>query len=233
MSDGFPRSGDGLAGRLAHVRWIAGGTGAGKSTLAWLLAERHGVAVYDGDAAERTWVSRFTPDRHPHAWANVLLSREQRAARAPEEIFHAMASLHGETIGLLVDDLLALPADRPILVDWFGNTPHDIGPLLSWREQVVFLLPAPEFRRRALTARFSDPARARANWGDGDHARALATRLARDDLWDAEVRRQAAALDLPTLTIDGSRSAEDMAGELARRFRLTGDATARDRPKSV
>jgi hypothetical protein len=211
-------------GDLVHVRWIAGGTGAGKSTVARLLAERYGAAVYGGDAAEHTWVSRFTPDRHPHAWAGLQLTREQRAARAPEEIFRGMASLHGETIGLLVDDLLAMPADRPILVDWFGNTPHDIGPLLSWREQAVFLLPTPEFRRHALTARFSDPARARANWGAGDHTRALATRLARDDLWDAELRRQAAALDLPTLTIDGTRSAEDVADDLARRFRLTTDA---------
>jgi hypothetical protein len=31
-----------LTDRLAHVRWIAGGTGAGKSTLADILADPHG-----------------------------------------------------------------------------------------------------------------------------------------------------------------------------------------------
>jgi hypothetical protein len=53
----------------------------------------------------------------------------------------------------------------------------------------VFLLPTKEFRREALGTRFADPDRARATWGDGDHVRAFANRLARDELWDAELRR--------------------------------------------
>ena len=91
--------------RLTHVRWIAGGTGAGKSTLTRILAERYDVAVYIGDLAERGWVSRFTPDRHPHAWANMRLSTEQRAMLSPEERLSGMESLHGETIGLLVEEI--------------------------------------------------------------------------------------------------------------------------------
>ncbi|WP_133884358.1 shikimate kinase [Glycomyces sp. NRRL B-16210] len=37
---------------VSHVRWIGGGTGAGKSTVARLLAERYRLRIYDGDAAE-------------------------------------------------------------------------------------------------------------------------------------------------------------------------------------
>jgi hypothetical protein len=40
--------------------------------------------------------------------------------------------------------------------------------------------------------------------------------MARDELWDAEVRRQAADLGLPVLAVDGSRDLDD----LATRFRL-------------
>ncbi|MBW4717230.1 hypothetical protein [Saccharothrix obliqua] len=210
-----------LRRRLAHVRWIAGGTGAGKSTVTRLLAERHGAVVYDGDAAERAWVPRFTPDRHPRAWAALRLTPEQRAQRTPEETYREMPSLHGETIDLLVADLLALPDDRPVLVDYFGNTPRDIAPLLTRRTQAIFLLPTPGFRRHALTTRFADPARAHANWGSGDHTRALANRLARDTLWDAELRRQATELDLPTLTVDGTRTADAVATHLSHHFRLT------------
>ncbi|MEU7689170.1 hypothetical protein FLW53_21405 [Microbispora sp. SCL1-1] len=210
-----------LRRRLAHVRWIAGGTGAGKSTVTQALAERHDVHVYDGDRAELGYVKRCDPRRQPHLWALLRTPTEDRwAGRTAEEIFHAMPSLHGETFGFVLDDLLALPADRPVLVDDFRTLPSEVAPLVTRPQQAVFLLPAPEFRARALGARFADPARARANWGDGDHADALAKRLARDLLWDEEVRRQARELGLPVVHVDGSRSVADLAADLAAMFRL-------------
>ncbi|GIH49281.1 hypothetical protein SAMN05421833_11582 [Microbispora rosea] len=210
-----------LRRRLAHVRWIAGGAGAGKSTVTRALAERHDVLVYDGDRAELGYVHRCDPQRQPYLWALLRTPREDRwASRTAEEIFHAMPSLHGETFGFVLDDLLALPADRPVLVDDFRTLPREVAPLLTRPEHAVFLLPAPDFRARALGARFADPARARANWGGGDHGVALARRLARDRLWDEEVRRQAGGLGLPVVPVDGSRSVADLAADLAAMFRL-------------
>lgn len=211
-----------LAHRLTHVRWIGGGTGAGKSTLTRVLAERHDVLVYDGDRAERDYVSRCTPHDHPLLWELVHTpSARKWNGRSAQEIFESMPSLHGETIGFVLDDLLALPARRPVLVDDFRVLPREVAALLTWPGQAVFLLPTPRFRRQALGARFADPARARANWGDGDHDEAFALRLGRDELWDAEVRRQAVELDLPVVAVDGLRSVEELADELARRFHLT------------
>jgi hypothetical protein len=209
-----------LARRLTHVRWIAGGTGAGKSTVARILAARADAVVYDGDRAEHSWLSRCTQRDHPHMFAGLRLSVEDRAAMTPEEKVRRMPSRHGETIGFVIEDLLALPADRPVLVDWFGNTPHDVLPLLTWPEQAAFLLPAQDFRSRMLTARYADPDRARANWGSLDVAVALANRLGRDELWDAEIRRQARQVDLPVIDIDGTRGAVAVADDLAGRFRL-------------
>jgi hypothetical protein len=210
-----------LARRLAHVRWIAGGTGAGKSTLTQVLAERHEVLVYDGDRAEHGYVNRCTPQRQPYLCALLQTPLEHRwTGRTADEIFQAMPSLHGETFGFVIEDLLALPADRPVLVDDFRNLPGDVAPLLTRREQAAFLLPTPEFRRQTLNTRFADPARARANWGSSDHADALAKRLARDELWDEEVRRQAVELDLPILQVDGSREVAELADQLAAMFHL-------------
>lgn len=209
-----------IAQRLAHVRWIAGGTGAGKSTVARILAARTGAVVYHGDRAERDWVSRCTPKDHPVMYANLLLSKEERAMLAPAERLERTASRHGETIGFVIEELLALPKDRPVIVDWFGNAPRDVSPLLSWPGQAVFLLPTKEFRQVALGTRFADPERAKANWGGVDTAVALANRLGRDELWDAVVRRQAVELGLPVIDIDGTRDAESVADDLARRFRL-------------
>lgn len=205
---------------LAQVRWLGGGTGAGKSTVARILASRTGAVVYDGDRAERSWESRCTRQDHPHLFEAFRRGAEEKALLGAWAMFEGMASRYGETIGFVVEDLGALPNDRPVLVDWFGLAPRDVHPLLTRPEQAAFLLPSRDFRRHALGSRFADPARAKANWGDVDPEVALANRLARDELWDAEVRAHAMALGLPVVDIDGTRDAESVADDLARRFRL-------------
>ncbi len=40
-----------VAGRLRHVYWIGGGSGAGKSTIARRIAAQHGFRVYSTDEA--------------------------------------------------------------------------------------------------------------------------------------------------------------------------------------
>ena len=99
-----------LTRRLAHVRWIAGGTGAGKSTVTRILATRTGATVYVGDRAELAWISRCTQRDKPHLVASARLGRAERAMLPPEERFRRMPSRHGETIGLVIEDLLELPA---------------------------------------------------------------------------------------------------------------------------
>lgn len=208
-------------GALTHVRWIAGGTGAGKSTVAAALAERYGVRVYDGDRAEHRWWARCTPDRHPHmhtAWNRP--PGTMWADRSPREVFQAMASLHGETVGFVAEDLAALPSDRIIVVDYFGVLPGHLAPLLHRSDHAAFLVPTHEFRARILGQRYADPARARANWGDQDPETVLAKRLARDALWDDEVRLQAETHGLQVITIDGRTPIADVTRRLANRFDL-------------
>ncbi len=210
-----------VAERLAHVRWVAGGTGTGKSTLTALLARDHDVTVYDGDRGEAGYLGRTTPEHQPRLHALVAQSAVQKWLEpTPAEVFAAMPSLHGETFPFVVDDLLALPADRPVLVDDFRTLPREVAPLLPRPEFAAFLLPTPEFRRDALGSRYADPERARANWGDADPAVMLERRLARDALWDAEIRRQATEFGLPVVDVNGRTGPEELAARLATAFAL-------------
>ncbi len=211
-----------LRPRLAHVRWIGGGTGSGKSTVAALLAGRFGLDIYHGDDGEREHVRRVRPGRQPRLAALLAMSPRQRwLDRPPEQVFAEMPSLHGETFPLVVGDVLARPGGRGLLVDDFRTLPRDVAPLLTWPGQAVFLLPTASFREQALRRCYGDPARARANWGDEDREGMLAARLARDELWDGEVRRQAREFGLPVVQVDGTRSPGGLAGELAGQFRLS------------
>jgi hypothetical protein len=67
----------------------------------------------------------------------------------------------------------------------------------------------------------------RANWGDSDHSSAFAKHLARDELWDTELRHQADRFNLPVILIDGSRDLTHLADDVARRFRLGGPLAPR------
>ncbi|GLW10080.1 hypothetical protein Misp01_52090 [Microtetraspora sp. NBRC 13810] len=203
------------------MRWIAGGTGAGKSTLTEAVARRHDVLIYRGDRAEHDWLARSTRERHPRLHAlRGAAPGQQWAGRSAREVFRSMAGLHGETAGFLVEDLLALPGDRIILVDYFGVLPRDVASLLSGGHQAVFLLPSPGFRQRVLTDRYADPQRARATWGAHEPEEMLVKRLARDALWDEEVRRQATTYGLRTVAVDGTRPVDDLVTEVADHFRL-------------
>ncbi|URM92507.1 hypothetical protein LUW75_23990 [Streptomyces sp. MRC013] len=138
-----------------------------------------------------------------------------------------MPSPYGETTGFPVEDLLALPDDRVVLVDYFGVLPRGLAPPLRRPDRAVFLLPSPGFRENALAVRYADPVRARANRGGGDPAEALAERLARDALWDEEVREQVPLHGLDTLVTDGTTAVSDLADRTAARFGLGRDLRGR------
>lgn len=207
---------------VSHVRWIAGGTGAGKSTVSRILAERYRLEVYNGDLAEHYYLQRMDPRRQPRMAAGARMTPEERlTGRTGKDLFESMGSRFGENFPFMLEDLVAMSGRGTVLADDFRTRPSDVAPLLEWREQAVFLLPTAEFRREKLTERYADPARARANWGSFDPRRALEMRLERDRYFDAELRAEAAAFGLPVIEVDGSVAPDALADDLAVRFRLS------------
>jgi 2-phosphoglycerate kinase len=51
---------------LNHVRWVGGGTGAGKTTVTRLLAGQFGIDFYSTDAAIGVHDQRLEPSKAPH-----------------------------------------------------------------------------------------------------------------------------------------------------------------------
>ncbi len=200
--------------RLQHIRWIGGGSGAGKSTIAGLLAEEYGLHLYHCDDAQSAHTARSNAVDHPLLHAFIALTMDERwVERTPEEMFHSFHGFHGEGFHLILEDLLALPSEVPVLVEGYKLLPRLVFPLLKRGDQAVWLLPTPAWRRTAFSLRGS-------LWSiagrTSDPQTALKNLLARDALYTEEVARQAAALQLPTIEVNGGATIDELAERVAR-----------------
>jgi hypothetical protein len=100
-----------LRRRLRHVYWIGGGSGAGKSTVARRLAARHGLRPFATDDVMADHARRSTPGDSPLLAAFLAMSMDERwALRSPETMLETFHWFRGEGFGLIVEDLLGLPA---------------------------------------------------------------------------------------------------------------------------
>lgn len=192
---------------LDHVRWLGGGSGAGKSSVAQVLASRHPeLVVVDTDALMADHARRADPASAPALAGFAAATLDERwLGRTPAEMLESFHWYRGEAFDLLLADVAALPADQPVLVEGFRLLPELVAPLLASPSHALWLLPTPAFRRRAFTERGSlDDVAGRTS----DPPRALANLLERDALFTDRLRAQCADLQLPALEVDGSAPLE-------------------------
>jgi 2-phosphoglycerate kinase len=203
--------------RLRHVRWIGGGSGGGKSTIARQLAADYGLHIYDTDAVMADHARRSTPASTPLLHDFIAMDMDERwANRTPEEMFQTFHWFASEGFELIVEDLLALPEEPLILVEGFRLLPRLVAPLLTHPDQAVWLIPTPDFRRAAFDSRGSTWEIPRKT---SKPEQTLSNLLARDQLFTDEVAREASALQLRVIKVDGAVSADDMTTRVADHFR--------------
>jgi hypothetical protein len=209
----LPQVPEALPARLRHVHWIGGGSGAGKSTIARRLAAEHGLRLYRSDDTIGEHVARADLTTTPLLRAFLAMDMDERwVNRSPTEMFETFPWFAGEGFNLLLDDLLALPKEPPILAEGFRLLPQLVAPLLSWPNQAVWLVPTPAFRRIAFDRRGF-------TWEIANKTskpeQALAHLLARDQLFTDEVAKEATALGLAVIQVDGQQSVEEVTRRVA------------------
>ncbi|MEU1800640.1 hypothetical protein [Streptomyces sp. NPDC019937] len=208
-----------LAARLRHVYWIGGGSGAGKSTIAGRLAERHGWRLYATDDVMRDHAGRATPEEAPYLHAFMAMDMDERwVNRSPELMLETFHWFRGEGFGLIVEDLLRLPREPCVIVEGFRLLPRLVKPLLAAPERAVWLLPSPGFRRAAFRSR-SVPGEGFV-WRTSDPARADRNVAERDHMFTRRLREETGRLGLRALQVDTTTTEDELAEQVTAAFRL-------------
>ena len=209
----------GVASGLAHALWMGGSPCSGKSSIAEILAKRHGLHVYKCDDAFWKHAKCVDPVKHPTFHRMTRMTWDELWMRPAAVQIADEFACYREQFGMIVDDLLALPRSTPIIAEGAALLPELVSGLLSDRSRAVWVVPTESFQREHYTpekrpfindilARCQNPTQAFANW------------MNRDVGFAKRVAEQAQALDLKVLTVDGRRTIEQNAEMVAKYFRL-------------
>lgn len=200
-----------------HVYWIGGGSGAGKSTIASRLSAQRGLSVYATDDVMSDHARRSTPQDAPFLAEFGAMDMDERwLNRSPDVMLDTFHWYRGEGFGLIVEDLLARPADQPVIAEGFRLLPHLVKPLAA-AGQAIWLLPTPGFRRAALESRGSLWAIAGKT---ADPPAALRNLLERDQMFTERLREETKRLELPVIEIDTTMTEDDLAAAVSEAFGL-------------
>lgn len=127
-------------GSIGGALWIGGAQWAGKSTVARLLAIRHGLTAYHYDYHD----ARGHNDRLIAGGAPARDPERTWVRSSPAEMAAASREVFALRFEWALDDLRALVSGRPLLAEGWGLRPEFVAPLLDSPRRMV------EFRQHHL-----------------------------------------------------------------------------------
>ncbi len=201
-------------GAVKNVLFIGGGTDAGKSTVAETLGARHGWRVYHYDRTDGLHHALLALN-HPAFAAFMRQSLDERWIEpSVTALVERSLESFGARLPFVLNDLVNLVNDRPLIAEGFGLTPDLVAPLLSEPNQGIWLLPSDAFKLESMRRR-DKPA-----WRHETSRPELVFNnlLERDRALAARCKREAEARGLTVLEVDGSLSVEGLADRLEAHF---------------
>jgi hypothetical protein len=188
---------------MEHVLWLAGGCGAGKTSIAFDLAHRFDLQLYIVDA------HGFALDRR-RASPLAGLDRDERWLKpAPEELAERFVRESEALLPLIFEDLEAMRGGPLVIAEGPQFLPDLVADRLASPGHGLWLVPTESFQRRSLGDR---------QLHTSDAERAHRNRLARDAILNGWNREQAAARGLLVVDVDGALDLSATTELVAKRF---------------
>lgn len=197
---------------LSHVLWLGGPPDSGKTAVAGLLAEWHGLQLYHLDEHDTAHFGRAGAAKAA-LWAQrpENLSPEQRwLTWQPDEMAYNTIEAWSERFEYACDDLLALPRSPGIIAEGAGLIPDLVLLVVDDPAQAVFLVPTREFQEASARRRGKPAGREETT----DPGQATTNLVARDFFISDHILDRAEALGLTVIEVDGSRSTDDIASQV-------------------
>ena len=204
-------------GTLRQALWVGGGQWAGKSTVARILAVRHGLTAYHYDyhdarghndrriAARLRLGQAPTPLDPDKVWVHT----------SPEAMATDTLANFPARFEWALDDLRALVSGRPILAEGWGLRPELIAPIIDSPRRMIIMVPTEDFRRHQIQTL---PRAGTFSADVSNRERAQQNRLARDRLVADDAVRAASEHGISVVKVDGSVDAEGIADIVAEHF---------------
>jgi hypothetical protein len=210
-----------LKRNLENVFWLGGSPCAGKSSLSSILASRFDLNLYRVDAAFDIHTQNLTAETHPALAKWRAASWNERWMQPPEILVEEVIACYREHFTLILEDILSLPKEKPLLVEGTALLPGEVSKLLPRRNQAVWVVPTAVFQHEhyakrdwvsGIVQQCDDPELAFRNWMQRD------IRFARWIIAEAET------LGGEVLIVDGHQTIEENALKIAAHFGFNVDA---------
>ena len=142
--------------------------------------------------------------------------------RPPDGLVRDVIACYREHFTLILEDVLSMPKDRPLLVEGTALLPRQVAGLLPDRNRAMWIIPTADFQREHYSKRewvagileqCDDPEAAFRNW------------MARDAEFARWVAAEASALGLGLLRVGGRRTVDENATAVAAYFQLPFDVS--------
>lgn len=195
--------------------WIGGSPCAGKSSIAALLAARHGLRHFECDAGASSRMDRMAGLGLPAYDQLAALDTCARLARPPEWQVELEVAFYGEQFRFLLDEL---PDEVPLLVEGADLLPALLAGAGVPLDRSVWIVPTAGFQLRHYADRpwvgpylatCPDPAAAFDSW------------MQRDVGYARHVRTTAEQLGGRVITVDGRHPLEQTASLVEQHFGLS------------